>query len=265
MEMRCVLRVEGLSYTYSRDLVALRDVEFEVYSGEVVTVLGPNGAGKTTLLKCILRLLKPRGVVYIDGKRRWDELSSRELAKYFGYVPQTHHSVFAYRVLDFILMGRAPHHTMFSLPSRRDYEKVHEVAKLLGIEDLLERSITELSGGQMQLVLIARALVQEAKVLLLDEPTAHLDIVNSVRVLSVVRRLVKSGRVDAAIMAMHDPVLAASFSDKVLLMSRGRVVAYGSPQDVLRPEVLREVYGVDFVRFEHCGFVVVVPRAGTEV
>ncbi len=242
---RVVVRVENLSYEYEGGVKALDRVNLEVREGEVLAVLGPNGAGKTTLLKCILGLLKPRGNVYIDGGRI-DKLKPRERARKLGYVPQTHYSVFSYRIIDFVLMGRAPHHSILSIPSGREVEKALKILDELGISGLAYRCISEVSGGQMQLVLIARALVQDAEVLLLDEPTAHLDLANQVRVLSMVRSLVKSGRVKAAIITLHDPAVAAVYSDKVVLLKDGRVVAYGSPSKVLSERILESVYDIRF-------------------
>lgn len=254
-----VIRLVGLTYRYGDGVEALKDVHVTVESGEVVSVLGPNGAGKTTLLKCLLRILRPRGAVYIHGKDL-SKLGRRDLAKLAGYVPQTHGSVFAYRVIDFVVMGRAPHHGMLSLPSRREYERALDTLRVLGIGDLAERTIAEVSGGQLQLILIARALIQDAKILLLDEPTAHLDITNRLRVLTMVKGLVREGLVEAAVVTMHDPMTAGLFSDKVVLMSHGRVVAYGRPEQVLTPENLKEVYGIEFDVLRHGGKPLVIPR-----
>ncbi len=254
---KVLVRLEGVSYSYD-GVKALEDISLTIHCGEVVSILGPNGAGKTTLLKCLLKILKPHGAIYIDG-REINTYRVKELARIIGYVPQIHHSVFAYRVLDFVLMGRAPYHSMFSLPSESEYDKAMEILEELGIRNLADRTVAEVSGGQLQLVLIARALIQEAKILLLDEPTAHLDVSNELRVLSIVYRLVHSRVVDTAIMAMHNPLTASMFSDRIVLMKNNRVVAEGSPREVLTRENLYKAYGVDFEIIVKDGRVIAIP------
>jgi len=254
-----IIKIKDVSYVYDNKVVALKGITFAISKGEVVSILGPNGAGKTTLLKCLLKILKPKGAIYINGKELW-KISNRELAKTIGYVPQRYYSVFAYRVLDFVLMGRAPHHTMFSLPSTSEYDKALKILEVLGIKDLANRTIAEVSGGQLQLILIARALVQEARILLLDEPTAHLDIANELKVLGIVRSLVKKKIVDTAIMALHDPIMAALFSDKIILINNGVMVAQGTPRQVLTPENLYKVYGVEFDVVERDDKILIIPK-----
>ncbi len=255
---KVLLEVRNLSYSYG-DLRVLENVNLAIRVGEVVSILGPNGAGKTTLLKCILRILQPRGAVYINGRDIGD-YSVRELASIIGYVPQIHGSVFAYRVIDFVIMGRAPYHSLFSTPSLREYNKALRILEDLDIADLAERSIAEVSGGQLQLILIARALVQDAKILLLDEPTAHLDISNEFKVLNVIRRLVRRGLVEAVVMTMHNPLIASLFSDKIALMHHGRIIAYGSPSHVITSEALREVYGLEFDIIKRSDKIIVLPK-----
>ena len=250
-----LIKVENLRYSYDGRNPVLENVDLEIRRGEVLALLGPNGAGKTTLLRCLLRALRPRGAIYIDGKRI-EDYRTRELAKLLSYVPQTSSPPFNYRVLDFVLMGRAPHHGPLSTPSRREVEHALEVLRILGIEDLADRGIYEVSGGQFQLVLIARCLVQGAKILLLDEPTAHLDVSNRVKVLNLVKRLVEEGRIECAVMALHDPVAAALYSHRVALMHRGRIVAVGEPREVLREDLLEYVYGAKFVVIEVQGIPV---------
>ncbi len=254
-----IISVRELSYTYDGVVDVLKKISFDIRVGEVVSILGPNGAGKTTLLKCILGLLKPKGAVYVDGREVF-RMKPSLLAKLVGYVPQIHNTVFAYRVVDYVLMGRAPYHNMLSLPGRSEYEKALRVLEDLGISDLANRTIAEISGGQLQLVLIARALVQEARILVLDEPTAHLDIANKVKVLNSVRKLVDQGKVEAAVMSLHDPQMAALFSDKIVLLSDGEILAYGTPRSVLTSENLRKAYGVEFKVVDVDGKILVIPE-----
>lgn len=261
MEVRgdnIIVSVENLTYSYGK-FKAIDNISFKLSEGEVLVVLGPNGAGKTTLLKCLLKILSPWGTIYIDGKNI-NDMSRRELAKLIGYVPQIHNTIFAYRVIDFVIMGRAPHHSLFSMPSRKEYEKAYHLLKTLNIEDLADRTIAEISGGQLQLVVVARALMQEAKILLLDEPTAHLDISNKLKVLSTIRELVKKGIVKAAIMSMHDPLLASLYGDKIVLLKNGRMLGYGPPSEVLTNNNLHNLYGVEFMRMKHKGQLLIVPK-----
>lgn len=235
--------VEKLSFTYGHGF-GLEDVNLRVRAGEVVTLLGPNGSGKTTLLKCINALLKPRlGCVYVDGK---DVLRMKgdELAKLMGYVPQLHNPTFPYTVLDVVLMGRTPHLGTFQQPSKADVQKAEEALKMVGLHHLRGRPYTDISGGERQLVLIARALAQEPRVILLDEPTAHLDFKNQFKVLKVVRSIAKERGV-AIIMSLHDPNLAYLFSDTIALMKGGRIVACGRPEDVITEENIKAVYEMD--------------------
>ncbi len=242
------VKVRGLRFSYGEKIV-FEDVSFEVDEGEILTILGPNGSGKTTLLKCLNKLLKPKGSVFIDS---FDisKLNEKELAKLVGYVPQMHSPAFPYRVVDVVVSGRAPH-LGFSTPTKEDYELAYSILDRLGLSHLADRPYTQLSGGELRLVLIARALIQQPKVLLLDEPTSHLDLKNRVLVLKILKEVAKEGI--AIIMSEHDPNLASLFSDKVLLMHKGKIVSYGSVQDVLNKENIVKVYGVDVEIFENNG------------
>jgi len=238
-----IVKIKNLNHRYNGILV-LKNIELAVRKGEVLTILGPNGSGKTTLLKCICKILKPvKGVVYIDGYSL-NNLSLREVAKRVGYVPQRHEVTYPFTLLDFVLMGTAWSQSVFSRPSRKDIQKAKGILRELGIEKYIDRPYSNLSGGELQLALIARALMQNAKILVLDEPTAHLDFKNQIKVLSTIKKLVKSGRVECCITAMHDPNLASMFSDKIVLLSDGKIFAYGEPKDVLTYENLLKVYNI---------------------
>ena len=243
------VKVRGLRFSYGEKIV-FEDVSFEVDEGEILTILGPNGSGKTTLLKCLNKLLKPKGSVFIDS---FDisKLNEKELAKLVGYVPQMHSPAFPYRVVDVVVSGRAPH-LGFSTPTKEDYELAYSILDRLGLSHLADRPYTQLSGGELRLVLIARALIQQPKVLLLDEPTSHLDLKNRVLVLKILKEVAREDDI-AIIMSEHDPNLASLFSDKVLLMHKGKIVSYGSVQDVLNKENIVKVYGVDVEIFENNG------------
>ncbi len=255
-----MLEVKGLSFSYGD--FSVENVCFEVKEGEILTLLGPNGSGKTTILKNLYGLLKPeKKCVFIDG-RDFHSLSLKERARLAGYVPQSHHPPFPYTVLDVVVMGLASQLGVFESPREEHYEKALKKLRLLGMERFKDRPYTRLSGGQLQLVLIARALVQEPKVLLLDEPTAHLDFKNQVKILGIVKKLAREERI-TAILTLHDPNLASIYSDRIALVKEGRIRAVGEPNEILREEILEEVYGVPIHILEFNGFRVIIPK--TEV
>jgi len=234
------LVINKLSFHYN-GFPALKDVELEVSLGEVLSIVGPNGSGKTTLLKCINRILKPKhNTVLIDGKDT-GEIGLRELSKMMGYVPQNSTSTFPFTVFDIVLMGRRPY-IHWSL-SERDKEIVAEILRFLGIDKLAMRHFDELSGGEQQKVIIARALAQQPQILLLDEPTSNLDIKHQLEILCILRGLAQSKHC-SVIVAMHDLNLASRFSDRMLILKQGRIFAVGTPESVLTEENIESVYGV---------------------
>ena len=230
----------GVSFTYG-SVEALKDVSLTVNGGEILSVIGPNGSGKTTLLRCINRILKPKvGSILIDdidlGK-----LSREQLAKIIGLVPQMGDIRFPITVFEAVLLGRKPY--MGWKPTQKDLEIVSEVLSLLGLEDFSLRSLDELSGGELRMVIIARALAQEPKVLLLDEPTNNLDLKHQVEVLKVIRNYVRK-RDLCAIMAMHDLNLAVNFSDRIVMLNKGKIYAMGD-SSIINQENIKQVYGVE--------------------
>ncbi|RLG16172.1 ABC transporter ATP-binding protein [Candidatus Pacearchaeota archaeon] len=248
------VKVKELTFGYDEKLV-LDHLSFEVSKGEILAILGPNGSGKTTLLKCLNMLLKPKGSFFIDS---FDisKFNEKEIAKFVGYVPQIHSPVFPYKVIDVVVSGRTPY-LGFSTPTKKDYDYAYNVLNKLGLTHLADKPYTQLSGGQLRLVLIARALVQQPKVLLLDEPTSHLDLKNKVLVLKILREVTSENI--TVIMSEHDPSLASIFSDKILLMCNGKIVSYGKAKDVLNKENLAKVYGVKVEIFERNGNRYVFP------
>ncbi|GAB6161559.1 ABC transporter ATP-binding protein [Desulfothermus naphthae] len=248
------VKVRELTFGYG-DKVVLDHLSFEVSKGEILAILGPNGSGKTTLLKCLNMLLKPQGSFFIES---FDisGLNKKEIAKFVGYVPQMHSPVFSYRVIDVVVSGRTPH-LGFSTPAKQDYDNAYNILDKLGLTHLAHKPYTQLSGGQLRLVLIARALVQQPKVLLLDEPTSHLDLKNRVLVLKILKEITSEGI--TIIMSEHDPSLASIFSDKTLLMCNGKIVRYGKAKDVLNRENIAKVYGVNVEIFEKNGNRYVYP------
>jgi iron complex transport system ATP-binding protein len=243
------VEAENLRFSYG-DLMIVKEVSFEAQAGEVLAILGSNGCGKTTLLKCLNMLLRPEGSVLVD-KQDIRNLKGRDLAMLISYVPQIHAPSFPYKVIDVVVSGRTPR-LGFSMPADEDYDLAQKALEKVGISALASKSYTQLSGGELKLVLIARALVQQPKVLLLDEPTSHLDFRNRVVVLKVLREIAREGI--AVIISEHDPNLASLFSDKVLLMkNKGEIVTYGQAVDALTPENIMEVYGLDVEIFERNG------------
>jgi iron complex transport system ATP-binding protein len=236
------LTVENLAFGYRGKSVG-SEVSFALESGEVLCLLGPNGAGKTTLFKTILRLLAPlSGTIAIDAEAidRW---SRRRLARVFGYVPQAQLGLFPFTVRDVVLMGRTAHIDLFATPSAQDQEVAAHMLDLLGIAHLADQPYTEVSGGERQITLIARALAQEPKILVMDEPTASLDFGNQVRVLSEIKALASRGI--AVILSTHDPDQAFFCAHRVAILHKGRLAHLGPPQEVITSENLRAIYGVN--------------------
>ncbi len=252
------VKVRNLSYTYNGKPV-LNDISFELERGEVLAILGPNGSGKTTLLKCLNGILKPHGSVLISG-RSITEMKMRDVAKILGYVPQMHQPAFPYRVIDVVISGRAPH-LGFAPPSRKDYELAEEALRKLGLSNVALKPYTQLSGGELRLVLIARALVQQPKILLLDEPLSHLDLKNKVVVLKTIKSLADEGM--TIIFTEHDPNFAFVVAEKALLMSNGRIVKFGKTSEVLTEELISKVYGVEVEVLKGCGVGYIFPKITT--
>jgi len=235
------LIVKDLEFCYTSRTI-LNKISLELRPCEMLGVIGPNGSGKSTLIQCIDGLLKPKtGSILLDGNDL-KNISRKEMAKMVGYVPQTtSRSFFPSTVLDTVLMGRRPHLGWRS--SNKDVRNVIAVLKLIGIEDLAMRDINELSGGQQQKVLIARAIAQDPSILLLDEPTSNLDIKHQLEVIEIIREKVMERNI-SAIMAVHDLNLAAKYTDRIVMMKDGKIFAAGTPDKVLTPENIRSVYGV---------------------
>jgi len=252
------IRVLNVEFSYSSAPV-LRGVTLEVEPGESVFVIGPNGAGKTTLLKVIAGILRPTGgAVYIDGKD-YRYYNAKELAKIVGYVDPHPSRSIPSTVYEFIMSGRYPHQGLLQFAeSEEDRRIVDSVCKKFGIIHLLARRLDQLSSGELQRVVLARALVQNPRVLLLDEPSAFLDLRYRIEVLSYVKDVVKTED-RSAIVAVHDLYLASLFADKVVLMDRGMIVAAGAPEEVLRKDIIGEVYGVEVEVVRINGRVVIVP------
>lgn len=238
------LEAQKLAYGYPERRVG-HDVTLELNAGEVLCLLGPNGSGKTTLFKTFLGLL-PRqgGQVLLDGSEL-DILQRDEIARRVSYVPQAHGAFFPYSVREVVLMGRTAHLGLFAAPSARDHAAALDAMRRMGIADLADATYTRISGGERQLVLIARALAQEARMMVMDEPTANLDFGNQVRVLERIRALVADGI--GVLLSTHDPDHAFLCADRVAMLHDGGLLACGEPEAVMTPAQLQRLYGVEVV------------------
>lgn len=249
------LEVKGVEFSYDSTPV-LSDVKMGVESGEILGIIGPNGCGKTTLLRCVNKILKPqKGSILIEGEKIRD-LGRQTIAKKIGYVPQTESQSFSTTVFEMILMGRKPY--IDWRPSSDDLEMVSELIEMLGLEGLALRDIGEVSGGQRQKVMIARALAQEPEVLLLDEPTNNLDLKYQLEVLDLVRKQVVENGI-SCLVAIHDLNLAARYSDKIVMLNKGEVYAAGGV-DVLTPENIEAVYGIEVTIRKYSKKIIIIPE-----
>jgi iron complex transport system ATP-binding protein len=258
------IRVQDVALSYD-GVEALSGVSFDVKKGDFLGIIGPNGSGKSTLLRCIASVLEPdRGAVLIDDNDV-KEMGRREIARSVGVVPQSAPIDFAFTVRDVVLMGRTPHLDRFSSESKEDVAIAERAMRGTVVSSLSERAFDELSGGERQRVVIARALTQDPKILLLDEPTQHLDISAQYQILDLVRRLNRENQI-TVIAVFHDLNLASQYSDSLLLMTKGKVGGIGAVEKVLTPENVRESYGIDALIERHpvTGRLQVVPYSKGE-
>ena len=246
-----MLELQDLAFGYGTKAVG-SGISLTLSPGETLCLLGPNGGGKTTLFKTMLGLLPPlSGRVVLEG-HDLAGLPRREVAKRIAYVPQAHAAFFPFRVREVVVMGRASRLSAFASPGPADHAAADHALAMLGIGHLSERVYTEISGGERQLALIARALAGEPRLLVMDEPTASLDFGNQARVLGQVRRLSEHGI--AVVLSTHDPGHAFLCADRVALLHGGRLAGLAPPAETVTPETLRLLYGVE---------VAVVPLPGT--
>jgi ABC-type cobalamin/Fe3+-siderophores transport system ATPase subunit len=240
--MKMELELRNLSCGYGQRKV-VDSISLSMNTGEVIGLLGANGCGKTTLIKTILGLLPVQGgEVLLDGKniKNW---TSARIARVIGYIPQMHTPPFPFQVVDVVLMGRTAHINPFASPSSKDVKIAEQALEMLSISYLRDRIYTEISGGERQLVLIARALAQEPRILIMDEPTASLDFGNQIKVLCHVKQL--AGMNIAVLMSCHFPEHAFLYSNRVVLLNEGRILHSGTPGETITAERLKTLYGVE--------------------
>ena len=239
--MNPAIRTENLTFAY-KDKSVLDGVSLSIERGEMVGILGPNGSGKTTLLKIFSAVLRGRGEVKLNG-RSIETYGKRELSRLFAMVPQESQVLFPYTVAEIVLMGRASYHSPFALEGRKDLEVARASMELTDCLSFSDRYLHELSGGEKQRVIIARALAQEPQILLLDEPSAFLDLKHQVQVFELMRRLNRE-RGLTIVAALHDLNLAALFFPRLVMLRDGRIYRNGSPREVLTEKTIDEVYGI---------------------
>jgi iron complex transport system ATP-binding protein len=256
-----LLTIGGIDCSYG-SINVLKDVNFAVKSGEFLGILGPNGSGKTTLLRSISRVLKPhKGTILIDDKDVY-KLKTVEVAKQLAVVPQETPVTFDFTALEVVLMGRNPHMPRFKMESKEDLAIARNSMELTRTWEFADRPVTELSGGERQRVIIARALTQEPKILLLDEPTTHLDISNQLEIMDLIKHLCETKKL-LIVAVFHDFNLAARYCDSIILLNDGKIVAVGKSNETLTSENVRKVFSVDTIVKKHpvTGYLHVIPMS----
>lgn len=235
-----LLRLNKVGFQYDGDRV-LNNVSFDVDQGEFFGIIGPNGSGKSTLLKIIDGILKAQeGTLHLNG-HRLHEFKRRDVAKIIGFVPQDFSLTFPFTVREIVLMGRMPHLGRLRFESESDCEIARKAMEVTDTEDFADRSMNELSAGEAQRVLIARALTQEPRIILLDEPTAYLDIRHQIAIFDLIKKLNREQAL-TVIAVTHDINLSSHYCDRILLLKEGAVRGLGSPEEVITESTIREVY-----------------------
>lgn len=249
-----MINIKNAYFSYGSRPI-LDDISLDINKEEILCLIGPNGSGKSTLLDCVLGLNKLKsGQIYIRGK----ELSTykrTELAKHIAYVPQKQTATFPFRVIDMVIMGRSPYIKSFSIPSEDDFQRAREAIDYVGLNGFEERLFNELSGGEAQLVMIARAITQDSSIIVMDEPTSHLDFHNELLVLEIIRKLVKTKNI-TIIMATHFPNHAFYFPNhgiktRVGILNGGKICVLGEPCDVLNEEEISRVFKIKSKVLKH--------------
>ncbi|MEG2145549.1 MAG: ABC transporter ATP-binding protein [Lachnospiraceae bacterium] len=235
------LQVKNLNFSYKCWKV-LQGVDFTLESGQLICVLGKNGAGKSTLFRCILGMLKGyTGEIRLNNKNIKD-YSISEIARNIAYIPQKHQAVYDYTVLDMVLMGTTSAISRFGVPGKEQKQSALEALEMVDMLHYKERNFSHISGGEQQMVLIARAIAQKAKIIIMDEPCASLDYGNQVRIMHMSKELVKKGYL--IVQSTHSPEQVFLYADQVMVLRNGKIAEFGQPNEVLTEEVLERIYGI---------------------
>ena len=258
LEKKLNLHVEDLSFSYrNSEKIVLDSISFTASEGRLICLLGENGAGKSTLFKCILGFLSDyKGKILIEGSEV-STLSTKELAGKIAYIPQTHNSVFPFSVFDMVLMGTTASLKTFENPGKAQKEKAMEALDMVGISYLAHKNFSEISGGEQQLTLVARALAQNTKILLMDEPCSNLDYGNQMKVMQRAKDLSRQGHL--ILQSTHNPEHVFMFSDEVIVLKSGKIHALGATATMLTEDVLKDIYGIKIKLYEIDGRKVHVP------
>lgn len=240
-----MIKLEKISFRYKESSdFAINEINLTIDDGDFIGIIGPNGSGKTTLIKIIANLLKPNyGIIKLDNKN-YSLYSIKDFYKNVSYVPQTISVTYGYSVYDIVMMGRTPNLSYFGIPSKEDCDIVQENIKLLDIWDIRKKSINSLSGGELQRVLIAKALAQNTKILLLDEPNSFLDYKHQLSIFKILKGLNKAGK--TIILISHDINLLANYVDKILVMKSGKIEIFDKKEIVLNNNLLSSIFDVNF-------------------
>lgn len=240
--MTKLLKAENISFKYENTDTIFENINLEINKGDIICILGPNGTGKTTLLKTLNGINKiNNGTIKIKGENI-NHLTYKEISQTIGYIPQSHNPSFPFTVMDVVLMGRTPHLKLSQTPSEKDIKIAEKALKDIGIENLKNKPYTNLSGGERQLVFLARVLSQKPELLILDEPTSHLDFGNQIKLLEILEDLSKQGL--AIIMSSHFPDHAFLASNKVAIMKNKTFLDMGKPDDIITEENLEKTYNI---------------------
>lgn len=256
-----LIATKGLTFAYDEEPV-LRDISLNFQAGEFTGVIGPNGSGKSTLLKLIGGILPSSHESVYFKNRELDHYKKKELAVSIAWIPQEKQMTFSFKVIDIVLMGRHPYLSPLAFEGEDDYQIAEEAMKQTQVLEFANRSFNEISGGEKQRVMIASAISQKPEIMLLDEPTSALDIKYQIEILSILKQLNEQEN-KSLILAMHDLHLASKFCKRLVLLKEGRVFCEGPPAEVLKKEILEEVYGVKVKIFQddEDGSLLVVPEA----
>lgn len=239
------LQVQNLKFGYKRDLV-LKDISFNIEKGQFISIIGPNGSGKSTILKLLNNLYSPKkGNIFIEGKNIYG-YKKRDLAQKIALVPQDTFLDYEFTVEDVVLMGRHPYKKRFQKEDENDFKIVEEALKMTNTLHLKDKLITEISGGERQRVVIARALAQNPSIILLDEPTSHLDINHQIEILNLLKRL-NQEKSTTIVIVIHDINIASRYSDEIIMINEGKIVGIGRPEEVITKKNIEETYNLKVI------------------